>query len=91
MIARFVPIVRSFAPLVAGASGMNYRQFQLYNVLGAVIWVVSLVYGGYLFGNVPVIRDNLGIILIVGIGAVLGPLALAGLYRWARSYWRKAA
>jgi len=38
-----------------------------------------------------VIRDNLGIILIVGIGAVLGPLALAGLYRWARSYWRKAA
>lgn len=91
MIARFVPIVRSFAPLVAGASGMNYRQFQLYNVLGAVIWVVSLVYGGYLFGNVPVIRDNLGIILVVGIGAVLGPLVLAGLYRWARRYWRKPA
>ena len=73
MIARFVPIVRSFAPLVAGASGMNYRQFQLYNVLGAVIWVMSLVYGGYLFGNVPIIRDNLGIVLIVGmaVGAVL--------------------
>jgi membrane-associated protein len=83
MIARFVPIVRSFAPLVAGASGMDYRKFQLFNVLGALIWVVSLVYGGYLFGNVPVIRDNLGIILIVGIGIVLGPLLVAGLYRWA--------
>ena len=84
MIARFVPIVRSFAPLVAGASGMDYRKFQLYNVLGAIIWVVSLVYGGYLFGNVPVIRDNLGIILVVGIGIVLGPLFVAGVYRWAR-------
>jgi membrane-associated protein len=82
MVARFVPIVRSFAPLVAGASGMDYRKFQLFNVLGAVIWVVTLVYGGYLFGKVPVIRDNLAIILIVGIGAVLGPLAIAAMVRW---------
>ena len=50
---------------------MDFRKFQFYNVLGAVIWVVSLVYGGYLFGNVPIIRDNLGIVLIVGILAVL--------------------
>lgn len=85
VLARFVPIVRSFAPLVAGASGMDYRQFQLYNMLGAVIWVVSLVYGGYLFGNVPLIRDNLGIILIAGIAAVLGPLVLAASYRFWRS------
>jgi membrane-associated protein len=84
MIARFVPVVRSFAPLVAGASGMDFRRFQLFNVLGAVIWVVSLVYGGYLFGNVPVIRDNLGLILIVGIGAVLVPLTVAGLLRLLR-------
>lgn len=84
MIARFVPVVRSFAPLVAGASGMDFRRFQVFNVLGAVIWVVSLVYGGYLFGNVPIIRDNLGIILIVGIGAVLVPLTVAGLLRLLR-------
>jgi membrane-associated protein len=84
MIARFVPVVRSFAPLVAGASGMDFRRFQLFNVLGAIVWVVSLVYGGYLFGNVPVIRDNLGIILIVGIGAVLVPLTLAALLRLLR-------
>jgi membrane-associated protein len=84
MISRFVPIVRSFAPLVAGASGMDLRKFQMYNVLGAVIWVVSLVYGGYLFGNVPFIKDNLGIILIVGIAAVLGPLFLTALVKLMR-------
>jgi membrane-associated protein len=88
MIARFVPIVRSFAPLVAGASGMDFRKFQFFNVLGALIWVVSLVYGGYLFGNVPIIRDNLGIILIVGIGIVLGPLAVAATIRWALRFRR---
>ncbi len=85
MIARFVPIVRSFAPLVAGASGMDFRKFQFFNVLGALIWVMSLVYGGYLFGNVPLIRDNLGVILIVGIAAALVPLAIATALRVLRA------
>jgi len=85
MIARFVPLVRSFAPLVAGASAMDFRKFQFYNVLGAVIWVVSLVYGGYLFGNVPIIRDNLGMVLIVGILVVLVPLAIGLLLRLVRT------
>ena len=84
MIARFVPVVRSFAPLVAGASGMDFRRFQLFNVVGAAFWVVSLVYGGYLFGNVPIIRDNLGVILVVGIAAVIGPLLLAALLKLSR-------
>lgn len=84
MISRFIPVVRSFAPLVAGASGMDFRKFQFYNVLGAAVWVLSLVYGGYLFGNIPLIRDNLGVILIIGIGAVLGPLVLAALVRLLR-------
>jgi len=81
VISRFVPIVRSFAPLVAGASGMDRRRFQLHNVTGAVLWVVSLVGGGYLFGQVPLVRDNLGTILVLGIGIVLGPLALAAAWR----------
>jgi len=85
MIARFVPLVRTFAPLVAGASAMDFRKFQLYNVLGAAIWVVTLVYGGYLFGNVPIIRDNLGIVLLVGILAVVGPLAVGLLVRLVRT------
>ena len=84
MIARFVPVVRSFAPLVAGASGMDFRKFQFFNVIGAAVWVVSLVYGGYLFGNVPIIHDNLGLILVIGIGAVLGPLLLGAFIRVLR-------
>jgi membrane-associated protein len=87
VIARFVPIVRSFAPLVAGASGMDVRRFQLWNVLGAVLWVLSLVGGGYLFGQIPLIRDNLGVILIGGIAIVLGPLFLAALWRALRSWF----
>jgi membrane-associated protein len=89
MIARFVPVVRSFAPLVAGASGMDMRKFQLYSVLGAAVWVVSLVYGGYLFGNIPIIKDNLGTILIVGIAAAAGPMLLAALIKLVRD--RRAA
>ncbi|HET9023198.1 MAG TPA: VTT domain-containing protein [Burkholderiaceae bacterium] len=77
-IARFVPIVRTFAPLVAGSAGMDLHRFQFFNVLGALIWVLSLVYGGYLFGNLPIIRDNLGIVLFVGLAAAAGPVLLAG-------------
>jgi membrane-associated protein len=85
MIARFVPVVRSFAPLVAGASSMDYRKFQFFNVMGAGLWVLSLVYGGYLFGNLPIVRDNLGLILILGISAAVVPLVLAAVVRIVRS------
>jgi membrane-associated protein len=84
-IARFVPIVRTFAPLVAGASGMEMHRFQFFNVVGAVVWVVSLVYGGFLFGNVPIIRDNLGIVLFVGLAAAVGPLLLGAAVRLVRT------
>ena len=89
MIARFVPVVRSFAPLVAGASSMDYRKFQFFNVSGAALWVLSLVYGGYLFGNLPIVRDNLGLILILGISAAVIPIVLAAVIRIARA--RRAA
>jgi len=84
VLARFTPVVRSFAPLVAGASQMEIHKFQFYNVIGAALWVFSLVGSGYLFGNVPIVRDNLGIILIVGIAAVVGPLVLAAAMRLLR-------
>jgi membrane-associated protein len=83
-IARFVPIVRTFAPLVAGSAGMDIYRFQFFNVLGAVIWVTSLVYGGYLFGNLPIIRDNLGLVLLLGLAAAAGPVLLAGAVRFLR-------
>ncbi len=84
-IARFIPIVRTFAPLVAGSAGMEMHRFQFFNVLGALVWVMSLVYGGYMFGNLPIIRDNLGLVLFVGIAAAAGPVLLAGGMRLLRS------
>lgn len=66
ILARFVPIVRTFAPFVAGMSHMSYRRFALYNVAGAILWVTSFTYAGYWFGNLPVIKNNLHY-LIVGI------------------------
>jgi membrane-associated protein len=90
ILARFTPVVRSFAPLVAGAGEMDLARFQFFNVVGAALWVVSLVGGGFLFGNVPVVKDNLGIILVVGIAAVLGPIALAAGWR-VLQLWRGPA
>jgi membrane-associated protein len=84
ILARFVPVVRTFAPFVAGVSDMTHTRFQLYNVLGAVLWVVSLVTAGYLFGNVPWVRDNLTAIVLVGVSAAIVPLALGGLWKFGR-------
>jgi len=64
IIARFVPIVRTYAPFIAGAASMPYPRFALYNVTGAVVWVVSLGYAGYFFGNIPLIKDNLTVVII---------------------------
>ena len=64
IIARFVPIIRTYAPFVAGAASMTYPRFALYNVTGAVLWVASLGYAGYFFGNIPVIKDNLTLVII---------------------------
>ncbi len=69
IIARFVPIVRTFAPFLAGVAGMSYRRFLSYNVVGAVAWIVSLVYAGFLFGNIPWVKNNLTAI-VLGIVAL---------------------
>lgn len=82
--ARFMPVIRSFAPLVAGASGMASKRFQMFSVTGALLWSVLLVGGGYLFGNVPLVRDHLGMVLLVGLASAFGPLALLALVRMAR-------
>ncbi|UGB00790.1 DedA family protein [Leclercia sp. G3L] len=66
ILARFVPIVRTFAPFVAGMGHMSYRHFALYNVTGALLWVLSFTYAGYFFGTIPMIQENLKL-LIVGI------------------------
>ncbi len=66
IFTRFVPIIRTFAPFVAGIGSMGYRQFTVYNVAGAVLWVAGFTYAGYFFGNLPFVRKNLEL-LIFGI------------------------
>ena len=64
IIARFVPIIRTFAPFLAGVAGMKYRRFLSYNIVGGVAWISALVYTGYLFGNIPWIKQNLTLIVL---------------------------
>jgi len=64
IIARFVPIIRTFAPFVAGIATMSYSRFFAYNVIGAVLWVGLFVYGAYFFGNIPVVKENFTLVII---------------------------
>lgn len=72
VIARFLPIVRTMAPFVAGFSGMQAKRFLTYNVTGGILWVVSLTVAGYLFGNIPFIKNNLtAVILLIIVLSIL--------------------
>jgi membrane-associated protein len=84
VLARWLPVVRTFAPFVAGVSEMSPRKFQLYNVSGAALWVVTLVAAGYFFGNIPLIRDHLNTIVLIGVAAAVVPVAAAGVWRLIR-------
>jgi membrane-associated protein len=63
ILARFLPIIRTFAPFVAGIGMMYYRKFMLFSVLGSIAWITSLTVAGYLFGNIPVVKNNLTLII----------------------------
>jgi len=73
IIGRFVPIIRTFAPFLAGVAQMSYARFLSYNVIGGLMWIASLVYAGYLFGNIPWVKDNLQWIVIAIIIVSLIP------------------
>jgi len=83
IIARFVPIVRTFAPFVAGIGAMSYVKFLAYNVIGAVLWVGVCVGGGYFFGNIPVVKNNFSVVVVAIVGLSLLP-AVAGYIRHRR-------
>lgn len=90
IIARFVPIVRTFAPFVAGVGQMSYRQFIGYNVIGGVLWVSICVFAGYFFGNLPFVKKNFSVVVIVIVLISLLPAVIEYLKHRAEAK-RKAA
>jgi membrane-associated protein len=85
IIARFLPIIRTFAPFVAGIGDMTYRRFILYNIVGGVMWVLLVVGAGYFFGNITVVKNNFSIVILA---LVLIP-GLPALMEFLRMWFRK--
>ena len=79
IIGRFIPVIRTFAPFLAGVAGMKYGRFLVYNVIGGVLWIGSLVYAGYLFGNIPWVKQNLSMIVVAIVVVSLAPVAVTFL------------
>jgi len=79
IVARFVPIVRTFAPFVAGIGEMSYYKFITFNVLGGVLWVACFVYAGYWFGNLELVRSNLKLIMLAIIVLSVMPIVIEAL------------
>jgi membrane-associated protein len=90
ILSRFVPVVRTFAPFVAGVSEMSFTKFQLFNISGALLWVLGLVSAGYFFGNIPFIRDHLNTIVLVGVAAAVVPVMLGGLWKFYKKVTGKS-
>ncbi|AWP76585.1 MULTISPECIES: VTT domain-containing protein [Bordetella] len=81
VMSRFIPVIRTFAPFVAGVADMRLARFQLFNIGGALLWVISLVAAGYFFGNIPLVREHLNTIVLIGLGAAIVPVVIGALVR----------
>jgi membrane-associated protein len=79
VVSRFMPIIRTFAPFVAGVGRMPYARFQGYNIAGGLSWVMLFIWGGYVFGNIPVVKNNFGIVTILIIVVSVLPVIIAML------------
>jgi membrane-associated protein len=84
VLARFVPVVRTFAPFVAGVSDMTHTRFQIYNITGATLWVLLLTTAGYFFGNITIVREHLTEIVLFGVGVAVVPMALGCMWKLSR-------
>lgn len=84
VLARFVPIVRTFAPFVAGIGKMDYRKFLFYNVVGGAFWVMSMTFAGYWFGNWPIVKENFELVVI----AIVFVSILPAMIEYARHWYQ---
>ncbi len=84
ILARFIPIIRTFAPFVAGIGAMDYPHFFFFNVIGAVLWVSIFTFGGYFFGNLPFVRDNFTIVIMV----IIFISVLPGVFEFLREKFK---
>ncbi len=87
IIARFVPIVRTFAPFVAGIGSMTYLRFLAYNIAGGIAWILAFVLGGYFFGNIPVVRQNFSLVIL----AIIIVSILPGVIEYLRQRGKRHA
>jgi membrane-associated protein len=84
IIARFIPIIRTFAPFVAGIGAMSYRRFAAYNVIGGVVWVTCFLCGGYALANVPTVKRNFHVIILAIIVISVMPAVIEFFLAWRR-------
>ncbi len=86
IIARFMPIIRTFAPFVAGIGKMTYLHFISYNVVGGIVWIASFIFGGYFFGNIPIVKRNFTLVIM----AIIVLSIMPGVIEYIRHRYRKA-
>ncbi len=86
ILARFIPIIRTYAPFVAGIGAMRYLRYLSYCVVAAVLWVVSLCLAGYFFGNIPIVKQNLSIVIVLIVLVSISP----GVFAWLKSRRNRA-
>lgn len=84
IVARFIPIIRTFAPFVAGIGSMTYSKFILFNVFGGVFWIYSLTYAGYFFGNIPFVKNNFALVIV----AIVFISVLPGIVAFLKARFR---
>jgi membrane-associated protein len=82
ILARFVPIVRTFVPFVAGVGAMSYRRFLAFNVIGGFMWIYAFSYLGFFFGNLPIMKKNFGLVIVAIIAVSVLPIVIEAYRAW---------